>query len=265
MLLDQFQAAWKHRHFIFASTRGELKSRFANSKIGGLWFILQPLAMAAIYTLVLSQVLAARLPGVANSAGYAIFLVAGIAAFSGFQEIAARCLTVFLEYANTLKKIAFPRIALPLIVTLGVAITHCFLLVAIALVVTAVGHYPTYHWVALPLGFIVLASFGLGLGLFFGVFNVFNRDVGPFMTVVFQLWFWMTPVVYPANILPEGFRQIVEWNPITSIVIYYQDIILMQRWPDFTLLLYPGILSVIFLLLAGFVFRRAANEIVDVL
>lgn len=265
MLVGYARSAWKYRNFILAATRGELKARFANSRIGALWFILQPLAMSAIYAIVLSEVLGARLPGMSGGQAYAIYLIAGVAAFSLFQEITQRSMLIFIEYSNTLKKIAFPRIALPFVVLSSATVTHTCLLLAILIVVLAMGHYPSLHWLAIPIGYGVLSLLGLGLGLLCGVFNVFARDVGQFMGVVLQLWFWMTPIVYPVEIVPERFRQIVEINPVTHVVRFYQDIILMRQWPDFTDLVYPAVVALVLLICSVLLFRRASSEMVDVL
>jgi lipopolysaccharide transport system permease protein len=102
------QALWKFRHFVISSIQAELKRRFARSSLGALWFILHPLMQAAIFALVLSEVLAAKLPGVTNKASYAIYLMAGMAAWGFFSEIVNRCTTIFIEYAGMLKKISFP-------------------------------------------------------------------------------------------------------------------------------------------------------------
>ncbi len=265
MNLGYVRSAWTYRNFILSAIRSEFKGRFASSKIGALWYVLNPLAMATIFALVLSKVLGARIGDVDNEASYAIYLMAGSAAWAVFNEVANRCLNVLLEYGNTMKKIAFPRIALPLIVLGGVLINHALLLAALSVVFAFFGHYPTVHWIALPIAIFVASAFGFGLGMLLGVLNVFLRDIGQAMGVIFQLWFWLTPIIYPLNILPENMQKIVGLNPITNLVIYYQDIMLYQRWPSLQSLAYPSTLAVVLVLLALYVFRRASAEIVDVL
>lgn len=265
MITAQVKSSWHYRHFIMSAIRSEMRLRFVNSRIGGLWFILHPLAMAAIYALILSQVLGAKIPNIESDLGYAVFLISGISAWSLFQEIANRCITVFLEYANAMKKINFPRSALPAIVTGSALISHGFLLIAALLVFIAFGHYPSWTWLALPLGLFVLVGFGLGLGLMLGVFNVFARDVQQVMAVIFNLWFWLTPIVYPKEIVPEQLQAIIDLNPMTPLVAYYQQAMLFRVWPDLTLLIYPGLLATGLTVISLFVFRRASKDIVDVL
>lgn len=265
MSIRHLQSIWRFRHFVGAAIHGEMKARFASSRIGMAWHVLHPLAMAAIYALVLSKVLGAKLGGVDNEAGYAIFLISGIAIWSLFSEIMNRCLMVFIEYGGKLKKISFPRSALPVIVLGGATITHLLLLVAVIVVFATFNHWPSWHWLALPLGFVVAAMLGLGLGLLLGTFNVFSRDVLQVMTVILNLWFWLTPIVYPIEIVPEGLQLLIAWNPMTPLVAYYQDVMLFGVWPDPTMLTYPAVLALVLCGLAFFVFRRASEEIVDVL
>ena len=157
---------WRYRHFIMASVVGELRTRFASSRFGTLWFILHPLAMAAIYALVLSRVLGAKLGQSDNEMAYSIYLLAGLAGFNLFQDTASRCLTVFIDYSNALKKIAFPRIALPVVVLGSSLLNQIFLLVAVVAVLMMFGHFPTLHWVALPLAMLVAAMLRLGSACF---------------------------------------------------------------------------------------------------
>ncbi len=258
-------AIWRFRHFIIAAISGEFRSRFARSKFGAAWFILHPLAMATIFALVLSNVLQARLGPVENKAAFAIYLMAGLAAWGLFHEIASRCLTIFVEYGNTMKKIAFPRIALPVIVLGGALVNHLLLLVAIVIVFLFFGHFPSTAWVYLPLGMLLAAGCAFGCGILLGIFNVFARDVGQVMTVVFQLMFWMTPIVYQLNALPSAVRSFVHLNPMTSIAVLYQDVMLYGRAPNMVTLIYPSLFAVVLILLSLFVFRRASPELVDAL
>lgn len=258
-------AIWQYRHFILSSIRSELKSRFARSRLGALWFILNPLAQAAIFALVLSEVLGARLPNIENRAAFPVYLMAGTAAWGLFSEIINRTLNIFTEYSNILKKISFPRLCLPLIVWGSALLNHTLLLVAIAFVFLFFGHYPGIAWLIIPLGILLISFFAFGLGVMLGVFNVFNRDVGQFMGVVMQIWFWLTPIVYPYEIIPQNLKWLAEINPMVPLVRIYQDALLLNRFPDFTLLWLPAGVAMTFFVLSFVLFRKASPELVDVL
>jgi len=260
-----FRSLWQYRHFIISSIRGDLKGRFVRSRLGGLWFILHPLAQALIFSIVLSEVLKARLPDTDSPAAYPIYLLSGMAAWTLFSEILTRSMTVFIEQAPVMKKIAFPRLCLPVIVGGTALINHLLLLVALFVIFIFLGHIPGRALVLLPIGIILIAAIGFGLGVILGVMNVFIRDVAQVMMIVLQLWYWLTPIVYPANVLPEKYAFLIGLNPIAPLVALYQDALLFNRWPNPESLIVPAVLGVVSMAFAMIFFRRASPELVDVL
>ncbi|KJV31652.1 ABC transporter permease [Luteibacter yeojuensis] len=260
-----FKAVWMYRHFIASSIRNDLRMRFARSKLGGLWMILQPLAQVAIYAVVLSRVMGSRLPGTTNEYAYVIYLIAGMVAWSLFAETVSRCLTIFVDNGNLLKKIVFPRISLPLIVAGSALTSNLLLLLAAVGVFLLVGHAPTWQMAWLLILIPVNMAFSVGLGLILGILNVFVRDVGQVMVVVLQLWFWMTPIVYMPSILPGPFRTVIECNPMYYIASGFQDVMLYGTAPPLENVGYVAVAAVVMLALALAMFRRANAEMVDVL
>lgn len=258
-----FRAVWQYRNFILAAVRGEINGRFARSRIGALWFILHPLAQAAILALVLSEVLAAKLPGTARPGDYAVYLLAGTAAWNLFAEVVSRCLNVFIEFSGALKKIAFPRLCLPLIVGGTALINHMFLLLATGVVCMLLGVRPSVTWLAVLPGAAALLLFAFGLGVLLGTLNVFARDIGQVVGVLLQLWFWMTPIVYPVTAVPDSLRDFLDFNPMVALVGIYQNAILLDRWPPWHTLVYPLLASGVLVTAAFVVFRRASPELVD--
>lgn len=258
-------ALWRYRHFIVASILGELKGRFARSRIGLFWSILHPLAQAIIFALVLAEVLGAKLGGVDVKAAYPIYLMAGLAAWGLFSEILNRCLTVFIDNAGVMKKIAFPRICLPVIVWGSALLNHVLLLAAIAVVFLFLDHGPSAAWLFLPVGILLISMFAFGLGMMLGIFNIFVRDVGQVVTVVLQAWFWLTPIVYAPSILPEQLRWILDLNPLVPLVGIYQDIMLFERLPDLGTLIMPTVIALALFGMSFVLFRRASPELVDAL
>lgn len=256
---------WSFRHFVVTSIWGELKGRFARSKLGLLWSVLHPLAQATIFAVVLSEVLGAKLGNIDNKAAYPIYLVAGLAGWNLFTEILNRCLTIFVEYSDTLKKIAFPRLCLPLIIWGTAMINHILLVIAAAVVFAFLGHYPSASWLFLPIGMLLVSIFAFGLGVFLGILNVFTRDVAHFFGIVLQIWFWLTPIIYSRDIIPKHLQSLIEINPMTALVGIYQNVMLYQRWPDIQLLVYPSALAIFFFILSFIVFRRASSDMLDAL
>jgi len=256
-----------YKHFILSSIRNELVTKFVRSKLGGLWIIINPLSQVAIYALILSNVLAAKLPGVESTYAYAIYLMAGLLAWNLFSEIMSRCLNLFIENGNLMKKMSFPKITLPTIVLGSAVLNNVLLFIAMMFIFIILGQ--SFSLVLLwliPLT-ILLATLALSLGLILGIFNVFLRDIGQVIPIVLQVWFWFTPIVYPITIIPEKYHQwLMILNPMYPITNAYQTIIVYGKAPalDSGLIM----ISVITLSLLGFslfLFRRATEEMVDVL
>ena len=260
-----FLALWAYRFFIISSIKTEFRSRFVRSKFGGLWMVLHPLALVLIYALILSQIMTAKLPGVATQYAYPIYILAGMVGWTLFSEIFGRSLTVFIDNGNLIKKMAFPKLALPLI-TIGSAFVNFLLLFVMMFVVFGfLGHLPFHslHW--LPLLIVLTVGLALGMGLFFGILNVFIRDIGQVMNIVLQFWFWLTPIVYMMTIVPDKYHWMFMLNPMTSITMGYQNILLYDKAPELSMLIYPTIITFVFLVLSMIIFKKANEEMADVL
>ncbi|WP_310441884.1 ABC transporter permease [Sulfurimonas sp.] len=263
--MNQIKAIWAYKFFILNSIKTEFKTRFARSKLGGFWMILHPVAQVAIYALVLSAVLSAKLPGINNQYAYAIYLMAGTLAWSIFSEVISKSLTVFVDNGNLLKKMAFPKITLPVIILGSSLVSNILLFLAILVVFGLLGHLPNTQILWLPALMILLLALSVGLGLILGVINVFVRDIGQITPILLQFWFWLTPIVYTIDMLPQHYKIFFMLNPMTSIVQAYQSILVYGTSPNFYSLLYPIFLSIFLLFLALFIFIKANEEMADVL
>lgn len=257
-------AAWRYRSFVGSSVANEFKARLKRSRLGTAWVVLQPLAQVFIYATVLSNVLAAKLQGVNNKYAYAAYLVAGSACWSLFVEIVQRCLTVFIDFTSLLKKIQFPRITLPMIVIGTASVNNLALMIVVLLILPILGFYPSWNLLWLPVLMLLTIALATGFGLFLGTLNVFLRDVGQVIPIVLQFWFWLTPIVYPASIIPQGLRQFMVLNPVIPLVTGYQNV-LVYGTPPSSGLLWVGIISAVLLAVSMLLFRRASGEMVDVL
>jgi len=259
------RAIWEYRFFILSSIKTEFKSRFARSKLGGFWMVLHPLAQVLVYALILSQIMKAKLPEVDSQYAYPIYILSGIVGWTLFTEIVNRLLTVFIENGNLLKKMVFPKLALPLIVIGSSSINFAILFVMMYVVFGFLGHLPfnAIYW--MPLLVLITIGLGVGIGLFLGVINVFIRDVGQIMNIILQFWFWLTPIVYMTSIIPQKYHGLLMLNPMTGIIMGYQNVLLYDKSPVLKLLIYPSMVAIIFLALALFVYKKANEDMADVL
>jgi len=264
-MLGFLRGAWNYRHFIFSSIRSEFRARFARSRLGGLWMIIHPLVQVLIFSFILSGLMAARMPGINNRYAYAIYLMAGTLAWSLFSDIIQRCLTIFIDNGNLLKKMVFPRICLPLIVIGSSIIANIMLLVAITVVFALLGHLPGPAFLFLPLLVMLTIALATGLGLTLGVLNVFMRDIGQVVPILLQVGYWITPIVYLPAIIPAAYRPWLALNPLYAIVDAYHDVLVFGKTPVFSSLIPVTLIAVIMLALALYLFRRSHAEMVDVL
>ncbi len=259
-------SVWRYRYFILSSIKVDFRSRFVRSRLGGLWMIINPLVQSAMFALILSQVLSSRLPDmVDNKLAYPVYLLSGTLAWNIFAEIINGCLIVFIANGNLLKKLVFPRICLPMIVTGSAIINNLLLLGSILLIITLMGFVPGYNVVWIPVLMVITLTLSLGIGLILGTLNVFLRDIGQIVPIILQLGWWFTPIVYPPSIVPEPVLRWMQLNPMYWIVVSFQNAILFDKPPTWLALGVVSAIAIVLLRMSLILFRRASSEMVDVL
>lgn len=254
---------WKYRGFIMGSVQREFQSKYRNSLLGAAWTILNPLAMIVVYTLIFSNVMGSRMAGHGATFAYSINLCAGLLTWGLFAEITSRGQNVFLENANLIKKLSFPRICLPIIVVLNALVNFGIIFALFTLFLVATGQFPGWTYLALAPVLLAQIVFAIGLGMVLGVLNVFFRDVGQFFGILLQFWFWFTPIVYVAEVLPPPIRALLVWNPMAAVVAAHQGIILDARLPVWSSLIPVCVLGLLCCVLGMRLFRKRAGEMVD--
>ncbi|WP_407654999.1 ABC transporter permease [Desulfuromonas thiophila] len=263
LFMNLVRALWQYRQFVFGSVKREFQLKYRNSMLGAAWTLLQPLAMILVYALIFSRVMQARLPGVDGPFAYSIYLCAGILAWGMFAEILGRAQNIFLEQAGLIKKVNFPRMTLPLIVIFSALVNFLIVFGLFLVFLLVVGQFP--GWVILslfPVLFIQILV-AIGLGMIAGVLNVFFRDVGQLIVIVLQFWFWLTPIVYPASILPASLRSLLAYNPMAGLIAAWQGVLVTAVAPQWFSLLYPALLGLVLCAFGFHLFRRRSAEMVD--
>ena len=254
---------WAYRGFVLGSVKREFQSKYANAMLGAVWSVLSPLAMILVYTVIFSEVMRAKLPGSDSGLAYSIYLCAGILTWGLFAEIVARGQNMFIEQANLIKKISFPRICLPLIVVLNALVNFGIIFGLFVLFLLASGNFPGLMFATLLPVLVVQVLLAIGIGMIAGVLNVFFRDVGQFVTIALQFWFWLTPIVYPATILPEQIRPLLAWNPMAPLIGAYQNVLVHGASPDWGAIAPIAVLAVLLCVFGMRLFRKRAGEMVD--
>lgn len=257
------RALWHSRGFIGGSVQRDFQSRYRNTMLGAAWTVLNPLAMIVVYTVIFSQVMQSKLPGEVSRFGYSIYLCAGILSWGLFAEIVTRAQNMFIDNANLLKKANFPRICLPAIVASNALVNFAIIFGLFTVFLLVSGQFPgPVYALLLPL-LVLEVALAIGLGLVLGVLNVFFRDVGQFFQIFIQFWFWLTPVVYPAAILPPALRDLLVFNPMAAVTGGFQDVLLHGRAPDWAGLLPAALCALVLCVLGLRLFRKRAGEMVD--
>ncbi len=259
------RALWAYREFILGAIIREFRGRYARSLLGGMWNILEPLAMIIIYTVIFSQVMQAKLSGLEEDKwAYSIFICIGIISWELFSGVIIRSLNMFLEQASLIKKTNFPRATLPVVILSSAMINFFINLLLISIFLIIIDRFPgTVIFAIIPL-LIIQQGIAIGLGLILGTLNIFFRDIGKMTGIIIIFWFWLTPIIYPVSILPEAIKSwLFYFNPMVAIIQGYQQIFLNAKVPVWSDLWLQGILAVL-LLAAGFsVFMRLSAEMVD--
>ncbi len=212
-------------------TKREFKLRYLGSVLGSYWNILNPLMMIFIYTVIFSHVMHSRLGADANKYAYTVYLCSGLFAWNFFSEIVNRGAVTLLDNAAFLKKMSLPpfvlfgAMAASAAINFGISFS-IFLVVLFFIKSVSLLHLAAYLGVVLLYGL-----FGLGLALGLGCLNVFIRDVQQMISIVFQLWFWFTPLVYLVDALPDFARRLLRFNPSYPFINSLHQLVYFDRMP----------------------------------
>lgn len=257
---------WRFRGFVLGSVRRDVAAQFQGSLLGQGWMLVHPLALIAVYTLVFSNVMGGRLAGSDVPYAYSIFLCAGLLPWTYHADCLQRLQGAFVGNANLIKKASFPRICLPLI-ALGVPTVNFVMIVLLfGLFLLAAGALPGWALGTLLPVLAVQLVLTLALGMLAATLNVFFRDVGQLVTVLLLFWFWLTPVVYPASVLPPWAQGWLWLNPFAVLVQHYQHVLLHGTVAPAALwwqLLGWAAVALALLVFAWQVYRARAPEMAD--
>lgn len=246
-LLPISEVWWAKFDLLRTLVRRDLDTRYKGTIIGNLWPLVNQLSQLLIYTYVFSIVLKVRLslkglPG-DESLTFGLWLFAGLLPWLAFTSGLLQSANSVTGQPNLVKKVVFPLALLPLVPILSTFIESSFGLMALIFFVALLSHalHPTLA--LLPLVWLTQLLLTAGLGYLTAGFTVFLRDIPQTLGVILNLWFYLTPLVYPADVIPEQFRGLVFWlNPMAAIAQVYRDLILLgevKHWAEW------GIASII--------------------
>jgi ABC-type polysaccharide/polyol phosphate export permease len=241
-------------------TRRHLAARYRGSALGFLWSLLNPLLLMGVYTFVFTVIFRTSAPGVP----YPVFLITGLLAWN-FVSIAAMNAAISLvDGAALLKKTAFPLLTLPVSAVLSNAVNYLITIPLLLLFNLLFGVGPTFSLLLLPGVLLLLLLVAIGVGLALAALVPFYRDLQPLLEVIFTIWFFLTPVLYPMHLVeqnfPESLLPLYKLNPMVGIMRLVHAVFLGQPWPGLSLIVAIG--GVVCLLILGlWIFQRLAMHV----
>ena len=224
-MLSSLKVLWARRELVAALAGRDMRTRYKGSALGLAWSLLHPLVLAVVYTVAFRYI--ARIP-IPN---YGLFLLSGLLPWLFFAQSLALASGSITDQAQLVKKLVFPREVLPL-GAVGAQFVHfaiAYLVVIPAFAAYEVGLTPAIA--VLPILMLLMLAFTCGLALITSSAQVYLRDTRHLVEVLLQIWFWLTPVVYSLDLVPERLRPIFLANPMTPFVSAFRDAVVGQRVP----------------------------------
>jgi ABC-type polysaccharide/polyol phosphate export permease len=241
----------------------DVRARYAGSSLGLLWAFAHPVLWMLLYTGIFSLVL--RVPVESAYASFPEFLMAGLLPWMAIQEGISRSSSVLVDNAAMVKKTVFPLETLVLSVVLAAVVNELIALAIFAVYVGLVGHLSA-AWLPLLLPALLLqTAMTFGLGCIAATLTAFVRDTAHAVGVALTVVFYATPIVYPAALVPEKLRPILEANPIAHLVEIYRRAFTLHAAPPAGSVLYLTVFCAAAALLGAALFHRARPHFADLI
>jgi len=235
----------RHRALLWDLVKRDFIGRYQGSMLGVVWSLFNPLLMLAIYTIVFSVAFKARWgTGEESKVAFAIVLFSGMIIHSFFAECLNRAPSLITSHPNYVKKVVFPLELLPWM-TLFSALMHLLVSFGVLLVFCLLAGVDVHSGTLLiPIILIPLILMILGLSWIFASLGVYLRDLSQVMGMVTTVALFLAPIFYPIEALPEAYRALLAWNPITLPVVQLRDLMLWGKplqWGEWGISLLIGV------------------------
>ena len=211
-----------HLTLIYQLFRRDLSERYQGTILGFAWLLVQPLFMLGLYTLVFSEVLQVRFNAQASNTNFALYVFTGLLAFNALSEVLTRSTNVITERRDLLLNTALPSWVLPIV---PVAVSVALELLSCLVLVAALWLTHTFN----PLGFVfylpfllIRIVFSLAAAYSLAVLGVFLRDLRQLVPAILTMLLFVSPILYPLELIPESLRPLYSWNPLAQLVEAYR-------------------------------------------
>lgn len=263
--LSAFKTFPVNHRLIWSFAKRDLTGRYKGSYLGALWSFINPLVMMIVYTIVFAVFLKIRFRATGGPLDSTLYILAGIIPWMAFQESVGHSTTVIAENVNLIKKMIFPSEILPIKVALS-----CLMSQSISFGILLLGQLAIHRelygtMVQLPLIVLFQFVFTLGISWFVASLGVFVKDMSQMIGLLLLVLFFMTPVMYPISIFPQGLVKLIGLNPMAVIITSYRSLIIDGQWVTWQTLVKLAGSSFAVFLMGFFWFIKTKKLFVDVL
>ena len=255
--LDEF---WHYRELLFFLVWRDIKVRYKQTILGGAWAIIQPFMTMVVFSLFFGKL--GKIPS--DNIPYPIFCYAALVPWTFFTSGIAQSSESLIGNANLIKKVYFPRLTIPTAAVLSGVVDFTLAFVLLILMMAYFGIRPTARILWLPMYFMLALSTSLGIGLWLSALNLKYRDfryVVPFIT---QLWLFVTPIAYPASMVPERWQLLYGLNPMAGVVRGFRWCLLNSPNESSSVVLASSMASFVVLVSGAIYFRRMEKSFADI-
>src|ERR1700712_5344533 len=245
--MKYLKEVWASRELLVNLTQREIKGKYKRTVFGQLWSLVNPLALMLIYTLVFSFILKVK-PDPGSPSGlnvFALWLLCGLLPWTFMSVVINTGLTSLVTNSNLIQKVYFSRIVLPLS-NVGASIYNWLFEMAVLVVALSIVGGFVLPWIPLVLvAMLLIAMFAAGIALMLSVLNVYFRDTQYFITLLLQIWMYLSPIIYPESLVQADSAKIgglagtnitvadiYGLNPMEHFVTLFRQLMYDERWPD---------------------------------
>jgi lipopolysaccharide transport system permease protein len=251
---------WAFRELLFFLIWRDLKVRYKQTVLGALWVVMQPLLMTVVFTIFLGKL--ARVPS--GNIPYPIFVYSALLPWMFFSTAVNNSGNSLVGNAQLITKIYFPRMIIPFSAVGArlVDFTISFLILAGMMAYYGVG--VTWKLAMLPVLVLLITALALSIGMLTSALNVKYRDVGVALPVFMQLWMFVSPVVYPPELVPSNWQKVYELNPLVGIITSFRAAVLGGDF-YWRALAISSTMTLLLLVFSAYTFRRMEKGFVDII
>jgi lipopolysaccharide transport system permease protein len=251
---------WDYREILYFLTKRDIKVRYKQTVLGGLWAIIQPFFTMIVFTLLFGRL--AKIPS--DGIPYPIFVYAGLLPWTYFANALSGSGNSLVETAHLITKVYFPRLIVPASASLAGLLDFLIAMLVLAAMMIYYQLVPNVGIVLFP--FLVGLTFlcAVGVGLWLSALNVQYRDIRYVIPFLIQLWMFLSPVIYPVSMVPEKYQWLLALNPMGGVIKAYRASILGHQPIDWSLLGLSSAMIFLVVITGLFYFRRMEKVFADV-